>query len=56
MTHELRTGKRRKMGQNEVNFDDPQKAKSPSTLRLTGFKQNVINQLRRGRDSNPRVF
>jgi hypothetical protein len=49
--YELLTPKGGKMGQNNIKLHKPQKAKSPSTLRLTGFKQNQINNLRRGRDS-----
>jgi hypothetical protein len=36
--------------QNKRKPGYPKKAKSPSTLRLTGFKKNKINNLRRGRD------
>jgi hypothetical protein len=43
-----------KWGKMTLNEIKPQKAKSLSTLRLTGFKQNSINNWRRGWDSNPR--
>jgi hypothetical protein len=44
MTHELRTGKREKMGQNEVNIGDPHQAKSPSTLSQQAFQEKFDKQ------------